>query len=138
MVVKPAGHQDGNDRLDRTIPSEAQPILAEFRNALLGRLPGHIRRLVLFGSRARGDAAPDSDFDIAVVITGHDVRLENGYRPAPFSDPLWQEIVNTACDVALDYDVYISPFVLTEDRLDENSPIVRAITTEGIELWTKN
>jgi uncharacterized protein len=44
------------------------PILVQVRGAL-GRLFGNrIERIVLFGSRARGDAAEDSDYDIAVFL----------------------------------------------------------------------
>ncbi len=43
----------------------ADPILLRYR-AALDALYGHrIDRVVLYGSRARGDAQPDSDYDIA-------------------------------------------------------------------------
>ena len=46
------------------------PILRKFR-AALGELYGdRIERVVLFGSRARGDARPDSDYDIALFLKG--------------------------------------------------------------------
>ena len=54
------------------------PILARFR-AALDRLYGdRIEHVVLFGSRARGDAQPDSDYDIAVFL----------WNPGSF----WQEM----------------------------------------------
>jgi predicted nucleotidyltransferase len=31
-----------------------------------------LERVVLFGSRARGDAQPDSDYDVAVFLNGLD------------------------------------------------------------------
>ena len=44
------------------------PVLARFR-AALDRIYGtQIERVVLFGSRARGDARPDSDYDVAVFL----------------------------------------------------------------------
>lgn len=39
----------------------------ELRDRLLARNGGRIRRIVLYGSRARGAATPDSDFDLLVV-----------------------------------------------------------------------
>lgn len=33
-------------------------------------LPGRVSRVVLFGSRARGDAKPDSDWDVVVFLEG--------------------------------------------------------------------
>jgi predicted nucleotidyltransferase len=49
-------------------------VLAQFR-AALGRLYGQrIERVVLFGSRARGDAREDSDYDVAVFLKDLDDR----------------------------------------------------------------
>ncbi len=120
------------------LSSEEQRTLAAYRDTLLNQLPGQLRRLILYGSRARGDAAPDSDLDIAVILTGSDQQTADGRRPAPFSDPVWQAIVNAACDVSLSHNIYISPVVLTEDRLDEGSAFIRAIRSEGIEVWRQN
>src|ERR1700733_15789503 len=44
------------------------PVLIRFRQALTGAYGSKLERVVLFGSRARGDARPDSDYDIAVFI----------------------------------------------------------------------
>ncbi len=44
----------------------ADPILARFRAALDALYGARIERVVLYGSRARGDHREDSDYDIAV------------------------------------------------------------------------
>ena len=44
------------------------PILRRFRVALDEIYGGRIERVVLFGSRARGDAHAESDYDIAVFL----------------------------------------------------------------------
>lgn len=46
--------------------SEKDPILAEIVRRLIEML--HPERIYLFGSRARGDAGPDSDYDLMVVV----------------------------------------------------------------------
>jgi uncharacterized protein len=44
------------------------PVLKRYRAALDGIYGERIERVVLFGSRARGDARPDSDYDVAVFL----------------------------------------------------------------------
>ena len=47
------------------------PVLIAFREALEQLYGDRLERLVLFGSRARGDSRPDSDYDVAVFL--HDL-----------------------------------------------------------------
>ena len=42
--------------------------LHRFARALNQTYDGRVQKLVVFGSRARGEAAPDSDVDVAVVL----------------------------------------------------------------------
>ena len=44
------------------------PVLKRFRAAVSEIYGERVERVVLFGSRARGDAKPDSDYDVAVFI----------------------------------------------------------------------
>ena len=44
------------------------PVLTRFRAALDAAYGERIARVVLFGSRARGDHRPDSDYDVAVFL----------------------------------------------------------------------
>ncbi|MGO9740366.1 MAG: nucleotidyltransferase domain-containing protein [Roseiarcus sp.] len=46
----------------------ADPILVSFRTALEEAYGSRLERVILYGSRARGDARPDSDYDIAVFL----------------------------------------------------------------------
>jgi predicted nucleotidyltransferase len=69
---------------------EADAILTRFR-AALGEIDGdRLERVVLYGSRARGDHQPDSDYDIAVFIKdpgtlGEEIRRLAGVE----TDILW-------------------------------------------------
>jgi predicted nucleotidyltransferase len=51
-------------------PLRANPVLAKFRAALNDMYGARLERVVLFGSQARGEARPDSDYDVAVFPNG--------------------------------------------------------------------
>ena len=59
------------------------PILKRFRAALDEIYGERLERVVLFGSRARGDAREDSDYDIAVFLKGFTDRWQEVERLIP-------------------------------------------------------
>jgi predicted nucleotidyltransferase len=69
------------------------PILSRFRAALDKTYGERVERVVLFGSRARGDARPDSDYDIAVFLRtpdsffGKNAAASRGSRPISSTTP---------------------------------------------------
>lgn len=57
-------------------------ILHRFRHALGDVYGTKLERVVLFGSRARGDVRADSDYDIAVFLTSFDSFNDEAARLA--------------------------------------------------------
>jgi len=53
--------------VDEVLPGAAASRLKSYRRSVEGALP-NFEKLILFGSRARGQAGPDSDYDVAVVV----------------------------------------------------------------------
>ena len=78
--------------------------------------------MMLFGSRARGDAEPDSDIDVLVVLTGpvnagEEIRRTGG-------------IVSDLC---LENDVVISCVFMDGQRYErKKGPLLRNIRKEGV------
>lgn len=99
------------------------PLLSRFRDDL-GRLYGErLDRVVLFGSRARGDAEPDSDYDVAVFLKDMPDRWAEIDRLATFRLPYLEQN-------AIFFDVL--PY-RTEDY-NKATGLMYAIRTEGIPL----
>ena len=69
----------------------ADPVLKRYRKALDEVYGDRIERVVLYGSRARGDATVDSDYDVAVFL--HDIvnRSEDMNRLADLSTDILEK-----------------------------------------------
>jgi predicted nucleotidyltransferase len=54
------------------VTAEDAAVLRKLRAALEAAYGERLREVLLFGSRARGDHRPDSDFDVAVILDPFD------------------------------------------------------------------
>jgi uncharacterized protein len=81
-------------------------------------------RMVLFGSQARGDAEPESDIDVLIVLQG---PVDPG-----------KEIARTGevtAGLSLKHDVVISRvFVSAEQFAEEQSPLLLNVRREGLSV----
>lgn len=67
------------------------PVMTRFRQALEAAYGARLERVVLYGSRARGDARPDSDWDVAVFIRDpEDIWDETGRLAAIETDLFYE------------------------------------------------
>jgi predicted nucleotidyltransferase len=101
----------------------ADPILKRFRAALDALYGDRIERVVLFGSRARGDAREDSDYDVAVFLKG----LANR----------WQEvdrIVPLVTDILYEDGAFIHATPHRAGSYEDRTSLMREIRREGIDL----
>jgi uncharacterized protein len=99
------------------------PVLVKFRAALNELYGDRIERVVLFGSQARGDAHPDSDYDVAVFLKDLDDRWAELDRLANLR-------VSFLDETGAFFDA--KPYPATAYR--ERSPLMREIRREGIDL----
>jgi predicted nucleotidyltransferase len=100
------------------------PILTRFR-ATLDQLYGpRLERVVLYGSRARGDAHENSDYDVAVFLRDMPDRIAELYRLADLSSAILDdtgEFIHAMAYPAGSYD-------------DPRMPLMYALRAEGIDL----
>jgi hypothetical protein len=103
----------------------ADPIAVKAARRLRQRVAGSIpiERLVLFGSRGRGEGGPHSDVDLLVVSPAFE-GLSAGKRAAPLYRA-WD------ADLPVDFLCY-SPAEF--ERLRERVSLVRVALQEGVEL----
>lgn len=99
-------------------------ILREYRRRLEGIYGPRLLRLVVFGSRARGDSDPDSDIDVLIVLSG------------PLDD--WAETQRTSkvtSQVSIEFDTDIARmFATAEDWAEKTHPFYESIRREGVNV----
>jgi predicted nucleotidyltransferase len=98
-------------------------ILNELKTSLLKKVPLHA--LILFGSRARGDADPDSDMDILVIVDS-------------ITEKIRDQISDSAWEIGYERGIVIIPVVFSRDEW-ENSPhrlslLATTVKSEGIPI----
>ena len=99
------------------------PILIRFRAALDKAYGGRIERVVLFGSRARGDGRHDSDYDIAVFLKDLDGFSKEAGRLAEIET-----------DILSDTGAVINALPLRAGSHRERTGLMRELARDGRDL----
>ena len=63
-----------------TLDPDEQTWLDDYRKALREQHPDAVRRMVVYGSKARGDAREDSDLDILLLVADEAADLQRRLR----------------------------------------------------------
>jgi len=101
----------------------ADPILKRFRAALELMIGGRVERVVLFGSRARGDAGPDSDYDVAVFLRGM------ADRPAEVD-----RLADAETDILYDTGAVINALAFPDGAYRERTGFMHELRRDGLDL----
>ena len=96
------------------------PVLARLRAALHAAYGEGLERVVLFGSRARGDARPDSDFDVAVFLKDFEGFGREAARIA---------VIET--DILYDTGAVINALPFRAGAYDDRSGFMHEVRLEG-------
>jgi predicted nucleotidyltransferase len=100
-----------------------EPALCKFCAALERVYGERLERVVLFGSRARGDAVPESDYDVAVFLADMPDRWKEFDRLLALRLAFMDEV---------DADLPVLPFAAAD--YDRRTGLMHAIRTEGVPL----
>ena len=99
-----------------------QEILNEFREAIEKLYGKRLKKVILYGSWARGEATEDSDIDLVIVLKGKII-------PGKEID----KMINIITEINLKQGVLISVYpVSEEDYSTTNSPLLINVRREGV------
>lgn len=100
-----------------------EQIIEEFGRLVRKKVGGHVRKVVLFGSHARGTATPDSDYDFLIVADNASREIRDA-------------VVSAAVEILDRYNSLIGAVVCDEQQWEEKKrfPIGLNILSEGIEI----
>jgi predicted nucleotidyltransferase len=108
-----------------SLTDQERQVAMEFVEKVRQRFDGQLVSAVLFGSRARGEAEPGSDMDVAVVMSSADSEIR-------------KEIRYLAVEVWLRHGIYLSTRVWSQAhwrKLEElRTSLYQNICKDGINL----
>lgn len=104
------------------------PILARLKKELEAVYGARLKRVLLYGSRARGDHQPDSDYDVLVVLDNpFDLWTERKRLSALSSDILWKTVAE-----GHPADVSFKP--MTEEQVRQRTGFMHNVRLDSVEL----
>ena len=103
-----------------------QATLESYLNQLVANYGDKVWSVTLYGSQARGQAEPDSDIDLFIVL----------YQDLP---ALRQALIDLAWQVQFEHDVVISDIICSLKQLEQlqanRFPYYQNVEKEGVLLW---
>jgi predicted nucleotidyltransferase/uncharacterized protein (UPF0332 family) len=101
---------------------KADPVLKRFTCEVERLFPGRLEQVILYGSRARGEARPDSDYDIAVVL--HDAA------PDRHDD----RVDHLVLDLYREFGAEVNAWIFSAPDLAERTLFSHNLRKDGIDL----
>lgn len=110
------------------MPQIIQNLIEQYIEEIKKIYGAHLRKVILYGSYARGDFRPDSDVDIMILLDMSDADLKAYSR----------QLTYMTYDFNLDNDLDIKPIAKSEDHFRKwaiNYPFYANINKEGVVLY---
>lgn len=102
-------------------------LIDQYCETLRRDFPGEVGRIILFGSRARGEGTPHSDIDLLIVLNTEDHRLK-------------RKVLDLSWDVMFDhhFKVFLSPIVFFRKDYENyqrwNSSFLENVSRDAVSL----
>ncbi len=113
--------------MQKHIPTESEsiiPILSRFKASATDVYGPKLKKIILYGSYARGVAHTTSDIDLMIVLSD----MESAFVEI-------DRLNEIKFNIGLDYEVYISTNPVSENSFfNSKLPIFKNIAREGIEI----
>ncbi len=112
------------------MPNNIQKILNDFLEEVKEILGNRLKKIVLYGSYARGDYNKNSDIDIMILTDLSDEEIRE------YSMKIWEK----SADIEIDKGIVISPLIRNIDNFEAWSdvkPFYINIINEGLVLVGK-
>jgi len=104
---------------------ETLTILRELKHLLQQHFPDTINNVILFGSRTKGTARDDSDYDVLIVLNKNDYDWK-------FRD----QVTDVVYDMELDYDILVDKHLISVAELEHSlrgaQPIFKNALEHGV------
>jgi predicted nucleotidyltransferase len=108
--------------------SKMQDLILQYVNEIKKIYGEHLRKVILYGSYARGDFNDDSDIDIMILLDMSDLDLKV-YR---------HQLSYMTYDFNMDNEVDIKPIAKSEQHFNKwvkNYPFYANVNREGVVLY---
>lgn len=104
-----------------------QNVVCEYMNELRKVYRDSLKRVIMYGSYARGDFTEQSDVDVMILVTSSEEEIK--------------KTSNYASDIAFDflmrYGIDISPVIVNESHFNywvDTLPFYRNVQKEGVQI----
>lgn len=110
------------------MPHTMENLLQQYVNEIQKIYGSHLKRVILYGSYARGDFRKDSDVDIMILLDISDIEAK----------AYFDRLVDITFDFNMEHDLDIKPIAKSEAHFRKwvvNYPFYANINKEGVMLY---
>ena len=110
------------------MPQSMQNILQQYVREVVQLYGSHLKRIILYGSYARGDFRADSDVDIMILLDIPDIEAKT----------FFDRLIDITFDYNMEHDLDIKPAVKNEKHFQKwvaEYPFYANVNSEGVDLY---